>query len=92
MQKLAACFGAWQHAQDSLAGAAQITKISLDKIRLSDRSLADLLNDVATQLKMIKSALENRDYVTLVDLLVYDTTQISAQWRQAVAALRTSIG
>jgi hypothetical protein len=92
MQKLAGCFTAWQHAQDSLTGAAQITKIDLEKVRLSDRTLSDLLNDVGSQLKMIKSALENRDYVALTDLLVYDTTQISAQWRQAIEALRVTIG
>jgi hypothetical protein len=92
MQKLAACFAAWQHAQDSLSGAAQIMKIDLQDIRLSTGPLSDLLAQVADQLKMIKSALENRDYVTLTDLLVYDTTQITAQWREAIDALRTAIG
>jgi hypothetical protein len=92
MQKLAGCFAAWQHAQDSLSGAAQITKINLESIRAGDRPLSSLLADVGNQLKMIKSALENRDNVSLTDLLVYDSTQISTQWRQAIEALRAAIG
>jgi hypothetical protein len=92
MQNLATCFAAWQHAQKSLAGTAQLLKINLDDIRAGDATLNELLGEVTSQLKQIKSALENRDFVTLTDLLVYETTQIGAQWRQAIDALRQRIG
>lgn len=92
MQNLAGCFAAWQHAQKSLVGTAQLLKINLDDVQAGDVRLNDLLAQVGTQLKQIKTALENRDYVTLTDLLVYETAQINTQWLQAIDALRQRIG
>jgi len=92
MQNLAGCFATWQHAQKSLVGTAQLLKIDLDDVRAGDAPLSHRLAEIRSQLKQIKSALENRDFVTLQDLLVYETSQIGAQWRQAIDALRQSIG
>jgi hypothetical protein len=92
MEKLSGCLTTWQHAQESLLGTARLMNISLDHITVGDRPLTDLVIDFAEQLKQIKSSLENRDFVTLGDLLIYETTQTSAQWRQALFTLRTMIG
>jgi len=92
MQNLAGCFAAWQHAQKSLVGTAQLLKINLDEIQSGGGCLSDLIVEVGAQLKQIKSALENRDFVTLSDLLVYETSQINTQWRLAIDALRQRIG
>jgi hypothetical protein len=43
-------------------------------------------------LKQIRTSLENRDFVTLGDVLIYDTEQTSAQWRLALEELRRMIG
>jgi hypothetical protein len=35
--------------------------------------------------------LENRDFVTLGDILTYETTETSGQWREAIISLRAVI-
>jgi len=92
MERLSGCFTTWHNAQQSLLGTAQLLKIDLEEIRIGERPLTDLLLEMTEQLKQIKSALENRDFVTLGDLLIYETTQTSRQWQDVVAALRRAIG
>lgn len=91
MEKLSGCLTTWQHAQESLLGTARLLNISLDHITVGGKPLTDLVTEFAEQLKQIKSSLENRDFVTLGDLLIYETTQTSAQWRQALSTLRKMI-
>jgi hypothetical protein len=92
MEKLSGCLTTWQHAQESLLGTARLMKIDLNHISVGDRPLTDVILDFTEQLKQIRSSLENRDFVTLGDLLIYETTQTSAQWREALEALRQIIG
>jgi hypothetical protein len=92
MEKLSGCFSTWQHAQQSLVGTAQLLKIDLTAIKVGGQSLADMVTQFAGQLKEIKSALENRDFVTLGDLLNYETIQTSNQWRAAIVAMRKLVG
>ncbi|HEX4054297.1 MAG TPA: hypothetical protein VHX86_08530 [Tepidisphaeraceae bacterium] len=91
MEKLSGCLTTWQHAQESLLGTARLLNISLEHITVGDKPLTDLVVEFAEQLKQIKSSLENRDFVTLGDLLIYETTQTSGQWRQALCTLRKMI-
>jgi hypothetical protein len=87
MEKLAGCFSLWQHAQQSVLGTAQLMKIDLDRIRAAGKSLAELTSQFTAQLRDIKSALESRDFVTLIDLLVYETTETTQNWRSVIEAL-----
>ncbi len=91
MEKLSGCLTTWQHAQESLLGTARLLNIGLDEIIVGDKPLVDLVAEFAEQLKQIKLSLENRDFVTLSDVLIYETTQTSVQWRQALCALRKMI-
>ena len=91
MEKLSGCFTVWQHAQQSLLGTAQLLKLDLSKVAVDGQPLTELLNEFTTQLREIKSALENRDFVTLGDLLVYETTQTDQRWRAALSELRRII-
>ena len=43
------------------------------------------------QLRSIKNALENRDFVALCDTLAYETTETSNQWRAAIVSMRSTI-
>ena len=40
---------------------------------------------------LIRTALENRDFVSLCDTLTYETTETSNQWRSAIQSMRTII-
>jgi hypothetical protein len=91
MEKLSGCFSTWQHAQQSLLGTAQLLKLDLSKVVVSGQPLTELLAEFTGQLRQIKSALENRDFVTLGDLLLYETTQTDDKWRAALAEMRRII-
>ena len=91
MEKLAGCFTTWQHAQESILKTAQLLRIDLTLVRASKLSMQELFNEFAKQLKAIRTSLESRDFVTLSDLLLYETTETSAQWRDAIATMRKTI-
>jgi hypothetical protein len=92
MEKLSGCLTTWQHAQESLVGTAQLLKIDLEKITVGRRTLTSLIVGFTEQLKRIRTSLENRDFVTLGDVLIYETEQTSAEWREALEAMRRLIG
>jgi hypothetical protein len=92
MEKLSGCLTIWQHAQESLVKTARLVKIDLDQIIVGGQPLTDLILQFADQLKQIRSSLENRDFVSLGDVLIYETQQTSAQWRLALGELRRLIG
>jgi hypothetical protein len=91
MEKLGGCFTTWQHAQESVLKTAQLLRIDLQTIALDRGTLPELCAEFTAQLRQIKSALETRDFVSLTDILLYETTETTAQWRQAIHALRTRI-
>ena len=93
MEKLSGCFTTWQHAQESIIKVAQLLRIDLGKVAVgaANATMRDLFDGFARQLKEIRGSLENRDFVRLGDILLYETTQVSAQWRSAIAAMRTAI-
>jgi hypothetical protein len=92
MEKLSGCLTTWQHAQESLLGTARLLKIDLEKITVGGRPLTSLIAGFTEQLKRIRGSLENRDFVTLGDVLIYETEQTSAEWREALEAMRRLIG
>jgi hypothetical protein len=92
MEKLRGCFSTWQHAQESVLKVAQLLRIDLAKILVDGRPFPEVLGDFVQQLKLIKTALENRDFVSLVDTLVYEVSETSANWRAAIRSMASVIG
>jgi hypothetical protein len=90
MQKLNACFGIWQHANQSVVKTAQLLRIDLSQTYVADQSISELLAGFAGQLRTIKGALESRDFVSLADTLAYEMTETSAVWASAIDALRAA--
>jgi hypothetical protein len=91
MEKLSGCFSTWNNAQESVCKTAQLLRIDLDRVRVGDRSLTQLLTHFGDQLREIKGALEGRDFVTLADILAYEATQTSTHWQNALGAIRRII-
>jgi hypothetical protein len=91
MEKLSGCFSAWQTAQDSVLKTSQLLRIDLESVRVWDRPLNEVLHGFAGHLRDIKSSLEQRDFVTLSDILTYEAADTSSQWRDALAAMREII-
>lgn len=92
LQKLSGCFSTWNNAQESVLKTTQLLKIDLESLHAADRSLAVLVAEFTEQLRQMKSALENHDYVLLADILIYETTDTNLNWRLALDAIRDSIG
>lgn len=91
MEKLSGCFSTWQVAQEAVLKIAQLLRIDLEQVTVDGRPLKDLLDEFTAQLRQIKSSLEDRDFVTLSDTLTYEATHTSAQWREALRAVREVI-
>ena len=91
MSRLSGCFTIWHHAQESVLKTAQLLRIDLARILVNGRGLNTIVGEFTEQLKLIKSCLEDRDYVTLCDILTYETSTTSNSWRAALAAMQTTI-
>jgi hypothetical protein len=91
MEKLSGCFSTWQHAQESVLKTAQLLRLDLAGIRVEGTPLTEMVREFADQLRHIKAALENRDFVLLNDILTYEAPQTTARWRAAVTAIQSSV-
>lgn len=94
MEKLSGCFRVWQHAQESVQKTAQLLRIDLMKVLLDGpqgQPLENMLRQFTEKLGQIRTALENRDFVSLCDVLTYEMAETGQQWKAALAAIRSSI-
>jgi hypothetical protein len=91
MEKLGFCLTTWQHAQESVLKTAQLLRLDLDAVSVGDESLPAVLSSFTDQLRAIKQALEDRDYVALGDVLLYEMTETTPRWLGAIEALRLAI-
>jgi hypothetical protein len=91
MEKLRGCFSTWKHAQESVQKIAKLLRIDLKRIVVDGKPFTDTLDAFTQQLRLIKTALENRDFVSLIDTLVYETSETSSQWQAAINSMRSVI-
>lgn len=91
MEKLSGCFSTWQHAQESVLKTAQLLRLDLGTVRAAGRPLTEMVTAFAEQLRQIKAALENRDFVLLNDILTYEAAETNSHWLAAVSALRATV-
>lgn len=87
LEKLHGWFHIWLTIQESVSKVSQLLRIDLDALQVDGNSLSEVLERFAAQLREIKSAIENRDFVTLSDVLAYEMTQAADDWRSVLAAL-----
>ncbi|HEX8915516.1 MAG TPA: hypothetical protein VF796_24395 [Humisphaera sp.] len=92
-ERMSRCFTAWNAARESIQKVTQLLRLDVERIRVGPNvALADTLTRFADHLRQLKDALEARDFVTLADVLAYEMTETTAQWRQALAAVRRAAG
>ena len=92
LEKLRGCFSVWQHAQESVIKTAQLLRIDLSRILVDGRPFAEVLAEYTAQLKLIRTSLEKRDFVSLIDTLVYETAETGENWRAAIHTMRSVVG
>jgi hypothetical protein len=87
-EKLHGWFHVWLTAQESVSKVSQLLRIDLDSLRAGGQPLSAVLQQFASRLREIKSAIENRDFVTLGDILAYEMTETEDDWREVLGAIR----
>lgn len=91
LQKLSGCFSTWMNAQESVTKTAQLLRVDLDECQADGRPLNVVIHEFNDQLRLMKRALENRDYVLLADTLLYESTDTNHRWQEALDAVRHAI-
>lgn len=91
MAKLSSCLTTWHQAQQCIQQSARLLKIDLSSIDVDGLPLQTMLEQFSEQLRQIKDALRNQDYVTLSDILTYELDRVSDQWRSALASLSCAV-
>jgi hypothetical protein len=91
MEKLSGCFSTWQNAQESVLKTAQLLRLDLSTLRADGHPLTEMVGGFADQLRQIKSALEERDFVLLNDILTYEAPETTGRWRSAVQSLKSVV-
>lgn len=91
IEKLRGCFSSWQHAQESILKVAQLLRVDLSRVLVDGRPFTQVIGEFAEQLRLVKSALENRDFVALLDALAYELADSSDRWRAAIRSIRSII-
>lgn len=92
LEKLSGCFSVWHAAQEAVQKVAQLLRLDLNRVKVGSATLESVLTDFAAQLREIRSAIERRDFVTLSDILSYEADQTSNRWRDALHAVRDTVG
>jgi len=91
LEKLGVCLRAWHNAQESIVKTAELLRLDPAEISVDGRPLGEMLDEFAGKLRQIKSALEQRDFVLLSDVLLYETAEAQGQWQAAVSAMRARV-
>lgn len=91
LQQLNSCLRIWQDAQDAIHKTAELLRIDLDALRAGDRPLREALSEFAEQLRAVRNALGQRDFVSLGDVLAYETAQTTSNWLACMEAMRNMI-
>lgn len=91
MSKLASCLTTWHQAQQCILQSARLLKIDLNTIDVGGEPLQAMLEQFSQQLRQIKDALRNQDYVTMSDILTYELDRAGEQWRGAMTSLSCAV-
>ncbi len=91
LEKLSGCFSIWQNAQESVLKTAQLLRIDLETVLVKGLPVTSMLQNFSQQLREITTALKHRDFVTLSDILLYETTQTTEDWAEALESMRATV-
>jgi hypothetical protein len=91
MEKLSLCFSTWNNARESILKIGQLLRINLEQLTVAGQTLVAVLAEFTSQLRQIKTALVDRDFVSLSDVLLYETSQTNQRWQAVLSAVRGAI-
>ncbi|HEX2971427.1 MAG TPA: hypothetical protein VHP11_03790 [Tepidisphaeraceae bacterium] len=91
MEKLSGCLRIWQDAQEAIVKTLELLRLNPRTITADGVPLEQMLSEFAAKLRQIKLALEQRDFVLLADVLLYEMADTSSQWLSALSAVRQTV-
>jgi hypothetical protein len=92
MERLGIYFSTWQTAQESVLKTSQLLRLDLETLTVGSQSIAEILADFTAQLRQTRQTLVNRDFVSLADQLLYETSGTCQRWIQVLDAIRSFAG
>ncbi len=81
MELLGNCFGVWNQVQESMSRSVELLGLDLSAMQVDGRRADEQLMEFVNQLRQVKDALENRDYVQLSDILQYELQDVAVRWQ-----------
>jgi hypothetical protein len=88
LSQLGLCLRAWQDAQQCIVKVLELLRIDAAEVIVGDQPLETCLQNFSLQLRDIKSSLEQRDFVSLGDTLLYETADTTQSWLSCIDAVR----
>ncbi len=91
MELLGNCFGVWNQVQESMSRSMDLLGLDLSKMQVEGHRADERLGEFVGQLRQVKEALENRDYVQLSDILQYELQDVAPRWQSLLDHLLEQI-
>jgi len=91
LSQLGICIRAWQHAQQCIVKVLELLRIDAAEVTVNDHPLEECLQNFSLQLRDIKASLEQRDFVSLGDTLLYETADTTSNWLSCIDAVRALV-
>jgi len=89
LERLAGILSAWQQIQEAYGNLAKLINLSLTDLPVHHLNGEDVLNEFCHQLEEIQTALQNKDFVLLADILQYEMEGAVVNW---MALLEATLG
>ncbi len=70
----------WQQAQQSLLQSAQLLNVPLDEMKVGERGVADIIDELTELLNQVRDQLTGGDHVGLADTLAYPLADALDGW------------
>jgi hypothetical protein len=90
-ERLSSCIRAWHDGQEALLKTAELLRVDLTTVMVEEQQFEEVLADFTANLRSIRGALDQRDFVLLGDVLLYETAEMTGKWLAAINALRDTI-
>jgi hypothetical protein len=91
LQLLGPCIGTWQRAFDAVAQVLTLTGLELDVVESDGVRLTEMVQAWTDQLRQIKEAFENKDFVLIADLLEYEFGPTTDRWSGYISCISETI-
>jgi hypothetical protein len=88
MENLGGCLSSWQNVRESLSKIVELLRLDLTEITVGRSTATAVMGNFSEKLRQIKQALEQRDYVLLGDVLMYEMADTDKQLLAAIDAVR----